>query len=63
VSRRRIWLLLPVLVLAAALWYGLAASRTPHGQRPLAVMDLDALRGEFHRDAGVTRVILLLSPT
>jgi len=63
VTARRIWLLPPALVLAAALWYGLAASRTPHRQPPLAAMDLDAFRGEFNRDAGVTRVILLLSPT
>jgi hypothetical protein len=63
VTARRIWLLLPALVLAAALWYGLASSRTPQGQPPLAAMDLSALRTEFNRDAGVTRVILLLSPT
>ena len=56
-------MIFPALVLMTALWYGFASSRTPQGQPPLAPMDLSALRAEFNRDAGVTRVILLLSPT
>jgi hypothetical protein len=46
VRSRRIWLLLPALVLVAALWYGFASSRTPQGQPPLAAMDLSALRAD-----------------
>lgn len=61
--RRRWWLALPALLVAAGLWYSLAASRAPQGQPPLTTMDLDALRSEFNRSVADTRVILLLSPT
>jgi hypothetical protein len=62
--RRRRWLwAVPALILAAALWYNFAGSRTPPGQPPLAAMDLAALKVEFNRAADQTRIIVLLSPT
>lgn len=61
--RRRWWLVLPVLLAAAGLWYGLARSRAPQGQPPLAAMELGALQSQFNQAVTDTRVILLLSPT
>ena len=61
---RRRWLwAVPALIVAVALWYNFAGSRTPAGQPPLAAMDLAALKADFNRAADQTRVIVLLSPT
>jgi hypothetical protein len=63
VSSRRLVLIVPALVLALAVWFGLSTHRAPTGQPPLAVMDLEQLRADFNRSADSTRVIVLLSPT
>lgn len=53
--------LLLVLLLAARALLSTAGS-TPEGQAALAeINSLDALKGEFNREAGKTRVIILLS--
>ena len=62
-TRRRWWLLIPALIVGAALWYNFAGSTAPAGQPPLARMDLAALKTEFNRAANQTRIIVLLSPT
>jgi hypothetical protein len=62
-SRRILWFLIPAIVLALAVWYGLFAHEAPPGQPPLATMDVTALKHEFERASGKTRILLLLSPT
>jgi hypothetical protein len=52
-----------VLLAAAYLWWRLGTRHVPDGQPPLATMDVAALRDDFNRAAGHTRVIVLLSPT
>ena len=55
-----------VLFAAAALWWRFGTRYVPEGQPPLATVDassLAALKDDFNRAAGETRVILLLSPT
>jgi hypothetical protein len=56
-----------VAVLAGAmLWYLFGPRHVPPGQPPLGILNassLEALRGDFNRDADRTRIILLLSPT
>lgn len=56
-----------LIVLAAAIaWYQFSPGVAPAGQPPLATLDatsLQALRADFNRDANLTRVIVLLSPT
>lgn len=56
-------LLIPAIVLAFAIGYGLMAHKTPVGQPPLAAMNLEALKAEFNRASDRVRVIVLLSPT
>ena len=56
-------LLIPAIVLAFAIGYGLMAHKTPVGQPPLAAMNLAALKAEFNRASDRVRVIVLLSPT
>jgi len=54
------------LVAGAMAWYLFGPRHVPPGQPPLGVLSassLEALRADFNRDAGRTRVILLLSPT
>jgi hypothetical protein len=60
---RLIAIALMVLVAAAYAWWQFGTRYVPAGQPPLAAMDVAALRVEFNRAAGQTRVILLLSPT
>ena len=62
------WLGAALLALfaAATLWYFYGERRVPDGQPPLATLNagtLEALRADFNRDAGRTRIIVLLSPT
>jgi len=63
---RRIALVV-VLVLAAGYgWWRFGTRYVPAGQPPLATVDaasLAALKEDFNRAAGETRIILLLSPT
>ena len=64
--RSRIVLGVFVAIVAALFWYFLAERRVPEGQPPLATLSagtLDSLRADFNRDAGATRIIVLLSPT
>ena len=54
---------LALLLTGAVVWTRLPA-RTPAGQPPLAELSTsEAVRSEFNRLAGKTRVIILLSPT
>ncbi len=63
-TRVRFLLIALVVVLAAAyLWRSFGTHRVPEGQPPLASMDVAALREDFNRAAGHTRIIVLLSPT
>jgi hypothetical protein len=55
-----------VLLLAALagyLWLQFGTREVPHGQPPLATMDLAELKAEFNRGAAQARVVVLLSPT
>jgi hypothetical protein len=61
--KRLLLFLVPAAVLAVALWYGAFGHRVLSGQPPLAAMDLAALRADFNRSAGSTRLIVLFSPT
>lgn len=61
--KRTLLFLVPAAVLAAALWYGFLGHRAPSGQPALAAMDLAALRADFNRAAGGTRLIVLFSPS
>ena len=69
-NRRK--LLIALLVVLAVIgagafaWVRFATHDTPAGQPPLATLDagsLAALKQDFNRAAGETRVIVLLSPT
>ncbi len=63
---RRILIVVPAVLLAAAGWYAFAGHQAPAGQPPLAdisVQSIELLKAEFNRDAGELRIILLLSPT
>ena len=54
------------LVAGAMVWYLFGPRQVPPGQPQLGILSassLEALRADFNRDAGRTRVILLLSPT
>ena len=66
--KRYRWILLVALVAAVAVfaWFRFATHHAPPGQPPLATLDassLEVFRQEFNRDAGKTRVIVLLAPT
>ena len=66
-SRSR-WLgaALLAFIALATLWYFYGERRVPEGQPPLVTLGaatLDALRADFNREAGHTRIIVLLSPT
>ena len=66
-KRTRAVLIVVLLVAAAAAaWWRFGTRRVPEGQPPLVTLDassLGALKADFNRAAGATRVILLLSPT
>lgn len=66
-TRRKLLLMLPLVVLVGAFGYvRFAGHDTPAGQPPLAYLDstsLATLKADFNRAAGETRVIVLLSPT
>jgi hypothetical protein len=68
-NRRRsriVLVTLAAVVVAALLWYFYGPRYVPEGQPPLATLRadrLEALRADFNRDAGRTRIIVLLSPT
>ena len=54
-----------VLVLGTG-WFMLGPGEPPPGQPPLVALNsesLQSLRADFNREAGQTRVIVLLSPT
>jgi hypothetical protein len=63
--RTRAWLALAVLLASAFLAYQWQARpRLAPQQEPLTdIQDVETLRAEFNRDAGRTRLILLVSPT
>ena len=59
-------IVLLVLLVAAFLWWRFGTRNVPDGQPPLATVDagyLTALKDDFNRASGETRIILLLSPT
>ncbi|HXQ34023.1 MAG TPA: hypothetical protein VN843_08430 [Anaerolineales bacterium] len=63
-SRRGRFILL--VIVAAALWviYPMAGHQLAPGQKPLAdIHDIETLRAQFNRDAGTSRLIILVSPT
>jgi hypothetical protein len=67
--KRRISIAALVIVaalLGAYAWWQFGTRHVPAGQPPLATLDagsLAALRDDFNRRAGETRIIILLSPT
>ena len=65
--RVRIPLLVVLLVLAAGYgWWQFGTRYVPEGQPPLATLhpaSLAALKEDFNRASGDTRIIVLLSPT
>lgn len=66
--KRYRWILLGALVAAVAVfaWFRFTTHDAPPGQPPLTTLDassLDAFRQEFNRDAGKTRIVVLLAPT
>ena len=66
-KRRTLPLILVVVVIVAAFAYTrFGTHNTPANQPRLAYLDpssLDALKADFNRAAGDTRIIVLLSPT
>ena len=54
---------LVAVVAAVYLWRVFGTHRVPEGQPALASMEIAALREDFNRAAGQTRIIVLLSPT
>jgi hypothetical protein len=66
-KKRWILFIACLVVIAAAFgWQYLASHETPAGQPPLVTLDvttLDGFRADFNRDAGMIRLIVLLSPT
>jgi hypothetical protein len=66
-KRTRVLAVLALVALAAAGgWWRFGGREAPAGQPPLATIDpvsIGALRDDFNRAAGQTRLIVLLSPT
>jgi hypothetical protein len=66
---RRLWLATFVVLIAGSACGGASRTEPPADERPTqpaAVRDLssiETLRDQFERDAGRTRLILLISPT
>jgi hypothetical protein len=66
---RRLWLAIFVVLIAGSACTGASRTESPGDERadgPAAVRDLssiETLRDQFERDAGRTRLILLISPT
>jgi hypothetical protein len=62
---KRNWLALVVLIISTGLVIHFKAAGQPAADRkPLAdIQGIETLRGQFNRDTGKTRLILLLSPT
>jgi hypothetical protein len=68
IARRRksIGLAIVAIVLVAAAYRYFGTHDVPAGQPALVTLDagsLDALRADFNRFAGETRIVILLSPT
>ena len=63
-SKRNIFIF---LIFAVALLLGIYIETRPRiasGQKPLTdIENIDSLRTQFNRDAGKTRLIILVSPT
>jgi hypothetical protein len=66
-NRRKVLLLVLLLAIVGALAFvQFATHDAPGGQPPLAFLDstsVAALKADFNRAAGETRLIVLLSPT
>ncbi len=66
-NRRKLLLILVLVAIVAAFaWLRFATHNAPAGQPPLAYLDptsLAALKADFNRAAGETRIIVLLAPT
>jgi hypothetical protein len=65
-KRTRLLSLVLVAIVAAFGYARFLTHNTPAGQPPLAYLDaasLGALKADFNRAAGETRMIVLLSPT
>jgi hypothetical protein len=63
-SKRRLF---AILILFAIVWMGVYLETRPQlapGQEPLTdIQNIETLRAQFNKDAGKTRLILLVSPT
>ena len=65
-TRKRILILIPALILCGALYYFYAGHQTPAGQPPLADLtpqNFTTLENAFNASNDDVRVLLLLSPT
>lgn len=63
-SKRGLFIL--IVILASAFWviYPMAQPQLVPGQKPLTdIHDIETLRTQFNRDAGTSRLIILVSPT
>ena len=64
VSKRGLFIL--IVILASAFWviYPAAHRQLAPGQKPLTDLhDIETLRAQFNEDAGMSRLIILVSPT
>jgi len=63
-SKRGILILIVIFVTASGVIYSMARPQLVPGQKPLTdINHIETLRTQFNRDAGKTRLILLVSPT
>lgn len=63
-SKRGILILIVISVTALGAIYSMTRPQLVPGQKPLTdVNHIETLRAQFNRDAGKTRLILVVSPT
>ena len=63
-SKGEMLVLMVILISALLVIYFVSQPRLVPGQAPLVdIQNIDALREQFNRDAGKTRLILIASPT
>ena len=63
-SKRRIFVIIVLLVAVLLAVYFESRPRIAPGQKQLSeIQSIETLRAQFNKDAGKTRLILLISPT